>query len=157
MTGTGLPPGPFGLPSVRRSAFSYLWSAPVSAPAALLALMARVSGGSVCWRDGVLEAEGGWLRPVLSRMYPPMAISAMTLGHVVLAQSAACLEATRAHERAHVRQYEQWGPLFPALYLLASLEAWFRGGHLYRDNRFECEARLAEAGRPPAGQGNTAA
>jgi hypothetical protein len=126
-------------------ALAYFWAGPVSAPAALLALIARATGGSVCWRDGVLEAEGGFLSPFLRRMYPPMPIAAITLGHVVLAQSAACLDATRAHERAHVRQYERWGPLFPALYLIASVEALIRGGDMYRDNRFEGEARRAES------------
>jgi hypothetical protein len=127
------------------TALAYLWAGPVSVPAALLALLARATGGSLCWREGVLEAEGGFLSFLLRRMYPPMPVAAITLGHVVLAQSAACLDATRAHERAHVRQYERWGPLFPALYLSASVAALLRGGDVYRDNRFEEEARRAES------------
>jgi hypothetical protein len=70
-----------------------------------------------------------------------MSIAAITLGHVVLAQTRADLEQTRAHERVHVRQYERWGPFFPLLYLGASLAAWSRGDHPYLDNRFEREAR----------------
>lgn len=131
-------------PFSRMNALAYLWAGPVSAPAALVALIAKASGGSLSWRDGVLEVEGGVLPFLLRRMYPPMPVAAITLGHVVLAQSQACLDATRAHERAHVRQYERWGPLFPVLYLAASVEALLRGGDAYRDNRFEWEARRAE-------------
>jgi hypothetical protein len=122
---------------------AYLWAGPVSGPAALLALLVRAAGGSVAWREGVLEAAGGFLPFVLQRMYPPMPIAAITLGHVVLAQSSADLDATRLHERVHVRQYERWGPFFPLLYFLASVEALVRGGNAWRDNRFEREARGA--------------
>ena len=88
----------------------------------------------------MLEAAGGNLATVLRVIYPPMSIAAITLGHVVLAQSLPDLESTRAHERVHVRQYELWGPFFPFLYLLASFVALARGGDAYRDNRFEREA-----------------
>jgi hypothetical protein len=118
----------------------YLWPAPVSAVGVLLALGARVSGGRLAVREGVLEAWGGWLRPGLVRIYPPMAIAAITLGHVVLARGEMELAVTRSHERVHVRQYERWGVLFPLLYLCASLAARLAGGDAYRDNRFEREA-----------------
>ncbi len=126
------------------SALRYLWVAPVSAPAAAIALLARLSGGRVELREGVLESCGGFLPAVLSRIYPPMSIAAITLGHVVLAQTAADLEETRTHERVHVRQYERWGALFPLLYLGASAAMLLRGRHAYHDNPFEREAcRLA--------------
>ncbi len=64
----------------------------------------------------------------------------MTLGHVVLGLNPSTLEATRAHERVHVRQCERWGPFFLPAYGLASLLAAVRGGDAYRDNRFEREA-----------------
>jgi hypothetical protein len=118
----------------------YLWVSPVSAPAAAIALAARLSGGSAEVKQGVLEGSGGFLAALLSRIYPPMSIAAITLGHVVLAQSRTELERTRAHERVHVRQYERWGALFPVLYLGASLAALLSGGHPYHDNRFEVEA-----------------
>lgn len=124
-------------------ALAYLWAGPVSAPAAIVALLTRVGGGTLAWRDGVLEAAGGFLPVLLRHMYPPMPVAAITLGHVVLAQTTADLDATRPHERVHVRQYERWGPLFPVLYLLASVIAMLRGGDAYRDNRFEWEARRA--------------
>ena len=115
---------------------------PVTLPAVCLALIARASGSRLGWHSGVLEASGGGLPRVLSRVYPPMSIAAITLGHVVLAQRAVDLERTRAHERVHVRQYERWGGLFPLLYLGASLVALLKGGDPYRDNRFEREAFL---------------
>ena len=73
----------------------------------------------------------------------PGGASAMTLGHVVLGVDAISLEATRAHERVHVRQAERWGPAFIPAYLLASLIAWRRGLDPYRDNLFEREAYAA--------------
>ncbi|HEU4480687.1 MAG TPA: hypothetical protein VFS18_02280 [Actinomycetota bacterium] len=50
-------------------------------------------------------------------------------------------EDTLSHEAIHVAQYERWGMLLFFLYPLASLAAWLRGGHPYRDNRFERAAR----------------
>ena len=77
----------------------------------------------------------------------------MTLGHVVVGRDAGSLERTRAHERAHVRQYSVWGPFFLPAYCLASLIAALRGRHYYRDNQFEREACQVEStshGRRPA-------
>ena len=54
---------------------------------------------------------------------------AMTLGHVVLGRDADCLERTRAHERVHVRQTEQFGALFPFAYMASSAWALLRGRH----------------------------
>ncbi|NDP49327.1 MAG: hypothetical protein GZ085_13265, partial [Sulfuriferula multivorans] len=68
-----------------------------------------------------------------------------TLGHVVVGLSQEALDATRIHERVHVRQFERWGVLLLVLYPLAGLYAWLRGGCPYRDNVFEQEARLAES------------
>lgn len=126
------------------SLLRYLWVAPVSLPAAGIALLARMSGGQAMVHEGVLEASDGFLTTLLARIYPPMVISAITLGHVVLARTRADLDATRSHERVHVRQFERWGALFPFLYLGASLAALLGGRHVYHDNRFEREAcRLA--------------
>lgn len=122
---------------------AYLWALPVTLPAASGVLLALVTGGTAQWRDGVLEASGGLLEGLLRRIYPPMSIGAITLGHVVLAQTPDDLIRTRAHERAHVRQYERWGPFFPMLYLASSLSALLHGGDPYLDNRFEREAREA--------------
>lgn len=50
------------------------------------------------------------------------------------------------HELEHVRQWQRHGWAFPIAYAVASLSARRRGGHWYRDNRFEVEARAAAKG-----------
>lgn len=120
---------------------AYLWSLPNSALGGVLAVAAMATGGRATLVAGVVEAHGGVLSVVLRRMVPLRGgASAMTLGHVVLGRDAGCLERTRAHERAHVRQYAKWGPLFVPVYALASLAVALQGRHYYRDNPFEKEA-----------------
>lgn len=121
-------------------AAAYVWAAPVSLAALPAALLGAATGGRLRIRGGVLEACGGALRPILSRAVPGFAISAITLGHVVLGTGADALEETRAHERVHVRQYERWGAFFLPLYLLASLVALARGRSVYAGNAFERQA-----------------
>lgn len=72
---------------------------------------------------------------------------AITFGHVVIGVSGDALATLRVHERAHVRQYECWGPAFLAAYPLSSLVQALRGRHPYRDNHFEVHARAAESPR----------
>ena len=74
--------------------------------------------------------------------------AAATIGHVIVARDTACMDRCRVHERAHVRQCERWGPLFPLAYVAAGLYAAWRARRwsaYYWDNRFEREARAAEA------------
>ena len=123
-----------------------LWPLPVTLFGAACAGVARLFGARVQLHSGVLEASGGPLTAVLQRMYPPMSVAAITLGHVVLAQDAEQLERTRAHERVHVRQYERWGFLFPLIYLAASGVALVQGREGYRGNVFEEEAEAMGAG-----------
>jgi hypothetical protein len=124
----------------------YLWPLPVTLLGMLAALLARSSGGVVQRVDGVLESAGGWPARVLQWGFPfSGAVAAITLGHVVVGVSLDALTKTRAHERAHVRQFERWGALLLVLYPLAGLAAWLRGGDPYRDNVFEREARAAES------------
>ena len=80
--------------------------------------------------------------PRLRRGLP---FNAICCGHFVFGMTTAELDRLRRHEHAHVRQYERWGLLFFFAYPLASLIAWRRGGHYYRDNVFEVEARRAAA------------
>jgi len=123
----------------------YLWPLPVTLLGMLVALIARSSGGKLQRVNGVLESAGGWPARVLRHGFPfSGAVAAITLGHVVLGVSLDSLKATRAHERAHVRQFERWGVLLLVLYPLAGVSAWLRGGNPYRDNVFEREARAAE-------------
>ena len=130
------------------SVLPYIWAAPTTALGALVLLIgARRAHLRVV--DGVLEAHGPALAWMLAHLTLQSGVSAMTLGHVVVARDARALEATRAHERVHVRQCERWGPLFVPAYLTASLVAVLRGRHFYFDNAFEVEAFLGS--RPPEG------
>lgn len=136
----------------------YAWAGPNTLLGLAVALLAVATGGRARRREGVLEAHGGLLRPLLRRAVPIRGgARALTLGHVVLARTAAGLSETRAHERAHVRQYERWGPFFLPAYLASGAWAAVRGRSGYRDNRFEREAFAtanARAGpsRRPEGQ-----
>ena len=119
----------------------YLWASPGSLVGLLLTLVALLTGGRARVVSGVLEAHGGWVTRLLrrgNRWTGP--IAAITLGHVVLGCDEPTLTRTRRHERAHVRQYERWGPLFIPAYLLASAWLGLRGFNAYLDNPFEVEA-----------------
>jgi hypothetical protein len=129
-----------------RTVAGYLWAAPVSIAALPFALLGAATGGRVRIHRGVLEAGGGILRSILTHAVPGFAIAAITLGHVVLGASPGELEASRAHERIHVRQYERWGVLFPLMYVGSSLLALACGRHVYGDNAFEREAYRAGGG-----------
>jgi hypothetical protein len=129
---------------------AYLWAGPVSAAALPLVALGLLTGGRARRRSGVLEASGGALQAILGRAVPGFPISAITLGHVVLASGEDALSKCRAHERVHVRQYETWGLLFPLLYLAASAAALARGRGAYVGNAFERQAfRESEDGFRP--------
>ena len=119
----------------------YAWAFPVTALGLLAALLTLGTGGEIERRQGTLEVHGGFARWFLRYL---MGAQAMALGHVILGDAPWDLHAYRVHERVHVRQCEQWGPLFLPAYALASLWAWARGGHYYRDNWFEVGAQRAE-------------
>lgn len=108
-----------------------LWAAPGS----LLGLALAPFFRRRFIRRGVLLCEGATWPRKLGWRY-----RAITLGHVVLAVDELD-DHTFQHELVHVRQYEHWGPLYMPAYVLASVMALLRGGHLYRDNRFEVAAR----------------
>jgi hypothetical protein len=93
----------------------------------------------VVFRSGRLApAIGG----VLARMRGPAA--AVTLGRtIVVHPEVAATPRLVAHELEHVRQWEA-DRLFPLRYTLETLR---RG---YRHNRYEVEARAAEAAAPSA-------
>jgi hypothetical protein len=122
---------------------AYLWALPTTLLGLFLAAITLLTGGRAQVVDGVLEICGGaseyYLRRVVGLVMQGGA-SAMTLGHVVLGRDLDLLEATRAHERIHVRQCERWGPLFVPVYFGASLVAWMRGKRPYEDNFLEREA-----------------
>jgi hypothetical protein len=115
-----------------------------------VALVARVTGGRWSLVGGILEVRGGFATALLRRGIPLLGpVEALTLGHVVLGRSQESLDANRAHERAHVRQCERWGPLFIPAYLAGSLWAHLIGKDFYRDNPFERDAREKCASTQP--------
>ena len=121
----------------------YLWALPTTAVGLLFLPAALLSGGRAQVVDGVLELHGGavrWFLQYGTRIFMWGGASAMTLGHVVLGRDAQLLEATRTHERVHVRQCERWGPLFLPAYGAACVLAMLQGKRAYMDNVFEREA-----------------
>lgn len=125
----------------------YVWAAPATALGAVLAALACAFGARASSEGGVLEVAGGALGRRVSRLPQALRFDAITFGHVVLARDGAALARCRAHERVHVRQYERWGVLFFVLYAASSLQQWLCGRDPYRHNRFEREARRADAQR----------
>jgi hypothetical protein len=133
----------------RRGAVSlaarYAWALPATAVGVLAASGACIRG-RIRIVGGVVEAHGPVLDWCLSTLVPiEGGAAAITFGHVVVGRDAEALDATRAHERVHVAQYERWGVFFLPAYGAASLWAMTRGGHYYRDNWFERAAREGEA------------
>lgn len=119
----------------------YLWASPNTIVGLAWVLLVCLTGGGCRIHTGVIEVQGGWAKPLLQHL--PMVKNgalAITLGHVVVAQTQAALDVTRNHERVHVKQYERWGPMFTPAYILAGLWQRAQGNDPYRDNPFEVEA-----------------
>lgn len=97
--------------SARRQPWRYLWALPNTTLGLVLGVLSfqrpRLDRGVVVFD----RARRGFLW-----VFSKTPWSAITYGHVILATRT--LEGTlRAHERAHVRQYEALGPLFLPVYL----------------------------------------
>ena len=119
----------------------YFWTLPTTLTGLWLLPLAYLTGGAAQRVNGVLEIYGGCVGWLLQHCpFLKGGVSAMTLGHVVLARDRMTADLTRAHERVHVRQAQRWGPFFIPAYLLASLIALLRGKRPYLDNPFEREA-----------------
>lgn len=125
----------------------YLWAAPCSLAGLIVALAAVGLGAKVRLRDGTVQIVGGRLIAGISALPTRLRILAFTYGHVIFAVNEAALDAYRAHELVHVRQYERWGLFFPPAYIASSLLQRLKGRDPYFANRFEREAREAET--PP--------
>ena len=122
----------------------YAWAFPNTLVGLLFAVTAMLPRGRMQFVDGVLEAHGPLISLILRHCVPiPNGASAITFGHVVLARDSRTLDATRAHERVHVRQCEIWGPAFIPAYLIAGLWALMTGTGAYMGNYFERRARSA--------------
>ncbi|MHC1699290.1 MAG: hypothetical protein AB9919_14735 [Geobacteraceae bacterium] len=119
----------------------YVWASPCSFVGLLLLPAGFLSGASVRVVAGTLEVAGGRIAAWISSLPRCLQFSAITFGHVILADNHASLAVHREHERVHVRQYEQWGMLFLPLYCGSSLIQHLRGRDPYFDNRFERQAR----------------
>jgi hypothetical protein len=119
----------------------YLWALPNTLIGLLFAATAMLPRGGAQIVDGVLEAHVPIISALLRHCIPlPHGASAITLGHVVLGCDGRSLDATRAHERVHVRQCEIWGPAFIPAYLVAGLWALVTGDGPYAGNYFERQA-----------------
>jgi hypothetical protein len=121
-----------------------LWTLPWTLLGLLLGLAALATGGGGKRVGRVLEFHGGILNRLLRRVPIAGGAAAMTLGHCVIARTAADLDYSRRHELVHVAQYERWGPLFVPAYLACSAWQWLRGRDAYLDNPFEEEAYRTE-------------
>ena len=88
-------------------------------------------------------------RGPLAWFFARAGVSAFTWGQTIVYRHRGLLEDERLlrHERAHVRQSLLLGPLLAVAYPASSLLQLFRGGHAYRDNWFERDARRRE--HPP--------
>lgn len=119
-------------------AFSYFWALPLVLIGLLLALIYVPLEARV--RKGIVEIR------VRRIVFGYATTTGQTWGWLVLYKipSFADLpERLAVHEGAHVLQGRILGPLFILAYPIASLVAWVRGGHVYRDNWFEIQARKA--------------
>lgn len=124
---------------------AYLWAAPNTGLGLGAGLLVLGLGGRVSVVRGVAEFHGGRLGRLLARLPHPLCFGAMTLGHVVVGIDEHQLVVLRAHEHAHVRQYERWGVLFLPAYAASSAWQVLCGRGVHRDNFFERQARAAEA------------
>jgi hypothetical protein len=120
----------------------YLWALPNTLLGLLFVPGAMLPGGGLQVISGVLEIHGPLIAAILRYCVPIRGgAAAVTLGHVVVACHREALDATRPHERVHVRQYEVWGPAFMPAYLVAGLWALMSGAGAYSGNYFERHAR----------------
>ena len=79
-----------------------------------------------------------WVQRAMSTLLPNWL--AITLGKTIFA-ARHMSERELEHELVHVAQWDVHGWTFPFRYLWASATAVRSGGHWYRDNAFEIEAR----------------
>lgn len=126
----------------------YLWAAPCTLVGLILTAPGFFFGAIARRVDGVIEiAAPSALQG--SRWLELLPFNAITFGHLVFGTSVMELERLRAHEHAHVRQYEQWGIFFLLAYPASSVWEWMRGRRAYADNWFEVQARRSAGQEPP--------
>ena len=119
----------------------YLWASPASLIGLVLAGVASLLGVRLAVVSGVVEVTLNPRRGRLQALSRHIPFAAITFGHVVIAVSDEDQTSLRCHERAHVAQYEVWGPLFLLAYPAESALQLLLGRRAYLDNRFELQAR----------------
>ena len=117
-----------------------LWASPYSMLGLTIGVLGMITGGKGRSRMGALEFYGGATSWLVRHLPPGPTTLGMTLGHVIIGQTAEGLDWCALHERVHVRQFELWGPFMGPAYLLSSAWLWLRGRDAYRDNPFERQA-----------------
>jgi hypothetical protein len=123
-----------------------VWAAPLTVAGLLLALpILAVRGHAQLVRGNTvaLLVSGPLADRMLGR-HPFGAMSAMALGHIVIAEHHGVSARILFHELEHVRQGARWGIAFPFAYLASSAWAALRGRDAYWHNHFEIAARKAE-------------
>jgi hypothetical protein len=129
-----------------RTLLGVTWASPLTVAGLLLALPILVVRGHAQLVRGntpALLVRGPLADRMLGR-HPFGAMSAMALGHVVIAEHQGLSARILVHELEHVRQAARWGIVFPFAYLASSAWAALRGRDAYWHNRFEVAARNAE-------------
>ena len=130
---------------------AYAWAAPNTLLGLAVGLVMLCLGGQLRFVAGVSEFHGGWLGRIVARAPKSVGFGAMTLGHTIVGVNQVTLRVLRAHEHAHVRQYEQWGLFFLPAYVLSSLWQVINGRNAHASNFFERQA-CAMASEAPSGQ-----
>jgi hypothetical protein len=123
-----------------------LWALPLTLLGLLLALPVYVLRGHVQLIRGPTVAilvRGPFADWMLGK-HPFGAMSAMALGHIIIAENQGLSSRVLIHELAHVRQATRWGIFFPFAYLASSAWAAIRGRDAYWHNKFEIAAREEE-------------
>lgn len=117
-------------------ALRYLWATPWTLVASLALLVYWPK--KVRWSEGALECQ-------VVRLLPEWA-GAQALGWIICygPRWGWGSTMTRRHERVHVKQGLNWGPLFPLRYFgECALRKW-QGKDPYWENSMEMEARRGE-------------
>lgn len=123
-----------------------LWALPLTLCGVVMALPAMLWRGKLCLVHAPTPAllVSGPAADYLLEHHPFGPMSAMAIGHIVVAERHGLTPQILTHELAHVRQATHWGILFPFVYLAASGWAVMRGQDAYWHNAFEIAARKAE-------------
>jgi hypothetical protein len=124
-----------------------LWALPLTLVGALLLMLPVIllrGRADVVTRPTPALIVRGPFADFLLEHHPFGAMSAMAIGHLVIAQRQGLTPQILTHELAHVRQAATWGIVFPFAYLAASAWAKLHGEDAYWSNRFEIAARRAE-------------